>query len=237
MARNKIAFFDMEGTLLKKDHHLDNGKVAPSAWTVIAAALGEDCLMEEEASKEKWLAGEYDSYLHWMRDSIAIHKKYGLRESVYTELVANSEIMPGAERLTNRLKQDGFHTVVITGGFKALADKVQVALKLDHAMAGCEYFFGSDGELEHWNLLPSDEEGKVDFMELMLSEYKAKAEHCIFVGDGKNDVHLAKTVGVSIAFNAQEELKEVSTYCVEQKTHKEDLSVIIDYLEEIGTLS
>ena len=39
----KIWFFDMEGTLLQKDFALDNGKVAPSAWIVLAKLISEEC--------------------------------------------------------------------------------------------------------------------------------------------------------------------------------------------------
>ena len=38
----RIVFFDMEGTLLTKAEHLNDGKVAPSAWTALAEKMGED---------------------------------------------------------------------------------------------------------------------------------------------------------------------------------------------------
>jgi hypothetical protein len=47
----KICFFDMEGTLLEKNLSLDNGKVAPSAWTVLAKEISEACYIEEEKQK------------------------------------------------------------------------------------------------------------------------------------------------------------------------------------------
>ena len=53
----KIVFMDLEGTLLQKAIHLDDGRVAPSAWTLLAERLGPDALREEEATKDRWLKG------------------------------------------------------------------------------------------------------------------------------------------------------------------------------------
>ena len=68
-------------------------------------------------------------------------------------------------------------------------------------------------------------------MKHLASEYNVELENCIFVGDGKNDVFIAKNVGTSIAFNAQRELREVSTFIVDQETP--DLSAIIDLIRTI----
>src|SRR5690554_5842518 len=100
----KIWFFDMEGTILKKTHELDNGKVAPSAWTALARDLGEECYLEEEATKDKWLAGEYKGYLDWMRDTVLIHKKYGLTRGHINKIVRNAEFHRGAEELFKWLR-------------------------------------------------------------------------------------------------------------------------------------
>ena len=110
-----------------------------------------------------------------------------------------------------------------------MADRAQKDLRIDHAFAACEYFWDGDGKLLHWNLLPCDYEGKADFMKLIMKEHGLKPEQCAFVGDGKNDVHLAKAVGLSIAFNAAEELQKVSTFSVNQPKGKEDFREILKY--------
>lgn len=74
----RIAFLDLEGTLLKKAIHLDNGKVAASAWTLLAEELGPEALREEEDSKDRWLAAGYRNYLEWMEDTIRIYQRHGL---------------------------------------------------------------------------------------------------------------------------------------------------------------
>ncbi|MDN2663281.1 HAD family phosphatase [Psychromonas sp. 14N.309.X.WAT.B.A12] len=226
----KIWFFDMEGTILKKDISLDNGKVAPSAWTVLAKELGEQCYLEEEKTKDKWLNGEYIGYLDWMKDTVEIHKKYGLTEDILGKITNNSELQQGAIELLSFLKTKGVTTALITGGFKCLADKVQRKLKIDHVLSGCEYFFDNSGNLEFYNLLPSDNEGKVTFMQQIAAEHGVSPSECIFIGDGKNDIYLAEKVGVSVAFNAQIELQRTATHILNQKNGEENLLSILDLL-------
>jgi phosphoserine phosphatase len=79
----KLIFMDLEGTLLQKTIHLDNGKVAPSAWTLLAERLGADALREEEATKDRWLRGDYRSYVEWMQDTIRVHQQYGLTREIF----------------------------------------------------------------------------------------------------------------------------------------------------------
>lgn len=222
-----LIFLDLEGTLLEKEYRLDNGKVAPSAWTLLAEALGPDCFREEEATKDRWNSGGYASYVEWMRDTIRIHKKYGLKSHTFYEIMNSVKFMPGAKESLHKLRKCGMVTAIITGGFKALADRVQRAFKIDHALSGCEYFFNSKTEeIEHFNLLPSDEEGKADFMVSLGKEHGISPSNCVFVGDGKNDVHLARAVGFSIAFNAQEELKRVCNVSIDQLKGYEDFTEV-----------
>lgn len=223
-------FFDLEGTLLKKCYRLDNGKVAPSAWTVLAESLGERCLAEEEETKDRWNRGEYAGYVEWMRDTIRIHKKHALTRDVFDKVINSVEFMPGIEDAFCELRHAGVVTAVISGGMKALGDRAQRFLGIDHVMCGCEYFFGDDGLIEHFNLLPSDDKGKIRFMELIAEEHGADPESCAFVGDGMNDVPLAKAVGFSIAFNAQRELQEACTTSIVQPQGAEDFREVIHRL-------
>ncbi len=223
----KIIFMDLEGTLLKKAIYLDNGKVPPSAWTLLAANLGPDALREEEETKDRWLRGDYGSYIGWMRDTIRIHKRYGLTADTFAQVMDTVEEMPGAREAVSLFHQRGIVTAIISGGFKALADRIQRNLKIGHALTGCEYFFSPDtGLLEHWNLLPTDYEVKVDFMRLLMREYKVRKEECVFVGDGQNDIWMAKEVGLSIAFNAHPDLKRVCTYVIDQPLGQEDFRAV-----------
>ena len=229
----KLIFLDLEGTLLRIPPIATQTKVAQSAWTTLAQLLGPDCLEEEEETKRKWEAKSYSSYVSWMEDTIRIHQKYGLDLQTFTTLINMIDEMPGIRQAAERFHSWGSRMAIVTGGFKALADKAQIAIRAQHAFAACEYFFDNVGKLAHWNLLPSDFEGKLDFMRLLIREYGFQKNECVLVADGVNDVPLARAVGVSIAFNAQAALKQVASLSVDQPAGNEDFAVIPDLLESL----
>lgn len=228
----RILFLDMEGTLLLKAHHLDDGRVAPSAWTLLAERMGSECLAAEEETKRLWLDNRYAGYLDWMAHTVEVHRRFGLRRELFDEVLSSVPTVPGAERAFETLRSWGTVTALVSGGFKAHADRLQRQLGIRHTYAACEYFFDDDGLMTHPNLLPADEEGKVDFMRLLCREYSFDPADCAFVGDGKNDVHLAQAVGFSVAFNAQSELVQVASVSVEQGRGLEDFSAVVDELSK-----
>lgn len=230
--RIKIIFFDMEGTIFKKVAEDTKYNTSPSAWTLLAQHLGKDAMKEEDNTKRIWTSKGYSSYLEWMEETIKIHKKYGLDKNFFEKVMSMIDFNPGVKETFDALRKRGFKTVLISGGFKAQADRAQKELKIDHSFAACEYFFDEKGRLTHWNLLPSDYIGKIDFMHLIIREYNFTREECAFVGDGKNDIPLAEEVGVSIAFNAAKELQNVCNFSINQEKGKEDFREILGILDK-----
>ena len=106
-----------------------------------------------------------------MKETVLIHKKYGLKQKFIKDLVDSSELHSGAHELVDFFREKGVITAIISGGIKALADKVQCELMIDHSFSGCEYFFNKYGDLIFYNLLPSDNQGKVKFRKLNLHIY------------------------------------------------------------------
>jgi len=225
----KLIFFDMEGTLFKKTIKFAKGNTAPSAWTLIAKHLGEKALAEEDITKDKWNNGKYSGYVEWMEETISIHKKYGLTKNFFDNVMNSIDYHNGVKETFKELNKKEYITALISGGFKAQADRAQKDLKIKHSFAACEYFWNKNGTMLHWNLLPCDYEGKVDFMKLIMKEHGLSPEECAFVGDGKNDIFLAKEVGTSISFNGPEELQRISTHSINQEKDKEDFTAILKY--------
>ena len=226
----KLVFFDMEGTLFRKAKHDVRGNVAPSAWGMLAKQLGPDGEREESESVDKWNAGQYSGYVEWMEETIRIHQKYGVTKTIFDSVMAGIDYHPGVHEVFEQLRSRGIRTALVSGGFKAQADRALVDLRIDHAFAACEYFWDDDGQLLHWNLLPCDYEGKLDFMQLIMKEHGLSANECAFVGDGRNDIHFAAAVAVSIAFNGAEELQAASSHSINQKQGEEDFRAVLQYL-------
>jgi phosphoserine phosphatase len=63
-------------------------------------------------------------------------------------------------------------------------------------------------------LLPCDFSGKLHFILLILREYGLSPDDWIFVGDGTNDVPVARKAPVSIAYAAHPELRRITTYSI-----------------------
>jgi phosphoserine phosphatase len=74
--------------------------------------------------------------------------------------------------------------------------------------------WNTDGKLIHWNIYPSDFDGKVDFVNLLIREHGFGTEECEFVGDGANGVAIASAVGVSFAYNAHEDPRKVASHSI-----------------------
>ncbi len=230
MGKTRIIFLDMEGTIFRKAVSPDRTKVPPSAWYVIAERLGPEALKEEELTQEKWIKGEYSNYLEWMEKTILIHKKYKLNRKIFYEILDKIDLMPGVKESFSVINKTDVVTCLISGGFKYQANRAIRELKIKHSFIACEYFWDDSGILEHWNLLPADEKGKLDFMKLLISEYRVIEEECAFIGDGDNDIPLAKEVGLSIAFNASEKLCDCATYSIKQNLNEEDFRAVLQYL-------
>ncbi|MAG08375.1 phosphoserine phosphatase [Candidatus Woesearchaeota archaeon] len=226
----KLIFFDMEGTLFRKACRDSKGNTAPSAWTLLAEHLGPKACEEEDYTKDKWNNSEYSGYVEWMEDTIKIFQKYGLDKKFFDKVMNSIEYHPGVKESFEELRKKGYKTALISGGFKAQADRALKDLRISHAFAACEFLWDDKEKLVHWNLLPCDYEGKLDFMKLIMKEHGLRKDECAFVGDGINDIPFAKAVGLSIAFNGAPELQKASTHSINQEEGKEDFRAVLKFL-------
>ena len=164
-----------------------------------------------------------------MKDTISIHKRHGLTSALFENVISSAEYNPRVPATVGAIDRSLFEPVLISGGFRELAARAQIDLKINHAFAACEYFFSEDGALEAYNLLPCDFEGKIDFIRLMLREYGLREQDWVFVGDGQNDIPIAKAAPVSVAYAAHPELRNVSTFAID------DFSDLTAILTQVGS--
>jgi len=130
----------------------------------------------------------------------------------------------------NELKKRGYRTALITGSFKAAAEKAQELLGLERIIAHCELIFDESGKIRKWELIPCDYEGKVSYFQKLAAESNLRLAECIYVGDEVNDTPIFRKAGLSIAFNCQkEEVKGAAHITIEKK----DLREILQHLAPI----
>jgi phosphoserine phosphatase len=211
----RLLVFDVEGTLFQAGIRLPGTSVGSTIWQAIAAALGPDAIRAEVETHRRWGSGEYRSYLEWMKDTIEIHLRYGLSEDTFRSLVAEAAYNEGVRETLERIDRDVYEVMLVTGGFRELAARAQLDLMIPHAYAACEYLFDRHGRLSAYNLLPCDFEGKIDFIELMLREYRLGSDSWIFVGDGPNDASVAAAAPVSVAYGGDEKLGKAATHRID----------------------
>jgi phosphoserine phosphatase len=215
----KLLFLDMEGTIFAKQKvQLRAGEPAyhNSLWSRLGHELGPRAQEEDARTIVKWEAGEYASYMDWCDETLRIYRSHGLTRDFFERVLASISYNPGVESTCHTLHERGIKTAIVSGGFLEQARRAQLDLKITHAYAAADLLWGPDGQLLHWNILPSDYEGKVDFVRLMMREYGLRREECGFVGDGKNDVFIAQEVGTSFALQGHPELRVVANHAIEE---------------------
>lgn len=230
MAKDKIKliFFDMEGVIFESGIIEERKDVAASVWTALGNSLGKECRKKEDEGKIMWAEGKFNNYIEWCEWTLKLFQKHNLTMKHFYDVINKVKYIDGAKETFKELKKKGYKTVIISGGLKNLANRAIRDLDIDTTFAAVEYFFDDKTEkLVSWNILPTDYEGKIDFLRLMMREYKLHPQECAFIGDGVNDIPLAKEVGLSVAFNARKELQEVATYSINQK--RKNLKAILKY--------
>ena len=212
----KLLVLDVEGTLFQTSIRLPGTLVDSTIWQAIAYALGPAAVREEVDTHVKWDRGDYNSYVEWMKATIAIHQRHRLSHQLFSELISAAEYNPGVLDTVRQIDRSQYELVLISGGFRELAARAQSDLRIVHAFAACEYIFSEDGSLDAYNLLPCDFDGKIDFIRLMIREYRLNQDDWVFVGDGANDVAIAKVAPISVGYRPHPELRRVVTHAIDE---------------------
>jgi phosphoserine phosphatase len=217
----RLLFLDMEGTLFAKQRvrlHEGEERVHHSLWSRIAHELGPEVLEEDRQTVEKWESGGYRSYTDWCDQSLRLHQRHGITRDFFESVAASIPYNPGVQETLTALHDRGLMTAIVSGGFMAQARRAQRELKLTHAFAAADLFWDDRGHLVHWNIFPCDYAGKVDLVRLLIRDHRLELEECAFVGDGKNDVLIAREVGLSFAYQAHPELQRAATHSIDDFT-------------------
>jgi phosphoserine phosphatase len=113
--------------------------------------------------------------------------------------------MKGAVETVAELKKNGYKIAIISSGISILADKVKEELGIDYSYAN-KLLVGDDGRLT------GEGEEIVALMNKdVVLKRVAEAEEidtgqCVTIGDSRFDIPLFKNAGLSIAFNAKDDL-------------------------------
>lgn len=211
MKKIKLAVFDMEGTIFKKTYRIMDGRSFPSTWAALCEICGpeakaDDANNRERHEREGHVPGAYP-YSQWVIDTIKIHQKYGLSREVFDKVIQSVEYYDGVQETFYTLKSQDIQIAIISGGLKAQVDRVALDHRIEHCFGAAEYFWGDDGKIIHWNVMPTDFEHKQTVLEILCRDLGVRRSECAFVGDGRNDKHIAGYSALGIGFNPHNELR------------------------------
>ncbi|HFB62222.1 MAG TPA: phosphoserine phosphatase SerB [Bacteroidetes bacterium] len=186
----RLVCFDMDSTLIQTE-----------VIDELAMKAGVGNQVKEITARA--MRGEID-FKESFRERVALLK--GLDESVLKEIAENLPITEGAERLLRTLKQYGYRTAILSGGFTYFGNYLKHKL-------GIDYVFANELEIKEGKLTGRhlheivDGKRKAELLELLAFKEDIHLEQVIAVGDGANDLPMLEKAGMGIAFHAKPTVK------------------------------
>lgn len=187
----RMVVFDMDSTLIEQE---------------VIDLLAEEAGVGEEvaAITEMAMQGEIDFNVSFKK-RVALLK--GLDESVLAKVAARLKLTDGAEVLISTLRQLGYKTAIISGGFEYFGHYLQNKLDIDYVYAN--KLLTEDGAVTGQVEEPIiNGEMKATLMKKICSKENIILEQVVAVGDGANDLPMLTIAGLGIAFKAKPLVKK-----------------------------
>lgn len=189
----RLIVFDMDSTIV--DFETINQ---------MASFAGVDREVEEITKRA--MNGELD-FVDALRSRVRLLK--GTPIEALEEIAKNIQLTSGSEELIHHLKEVGYKTALISGGFTYFTDILKERLGFDYTFANVlEIKDGVlTGEIEG-EIIDAAAKGRI-VNDLARLE-GISPDSIVAVGDGANDCLMIQNAGLGVAFNAKDILKKVS---------------------------
>ena len=208
MTKYKIAFFDLDGTLV------DEGK--KNIWGKIQGSF-KICPPKEIKDYEELFCYEMMQL-----------KKKEVTKKMLLRALQGLKMVPGAEETLKALKENGLKLALVSGGLNIVVEKFFPNNPFDYMYIN-KIYFDDQGYITKYEPTRFNLERKVDAMLEVIKKEKACLSETVFVGDGPYDRFIAKNAGFSIAFNTNSEvLIKSSKEHIKEKNLTKILNLIIE---------
>ena len=193
----RLVCFDMDSTLIQ-------------AEVIDELARKAGVYDQVSAITESAMRGEIDFNESFVK-RVAMLK--GLDEAVMKEVAENLPLTEGVERLFKALKQYGYRTAILSGGFTYFGNFLKNKLGIDYVFANQLEI--KDGKLTGRHLGDIvDGEKKAELVKLIAFKEDIHMEQVIAVGDGSNDLPMIRQAGLGIAFHAKPKVKASAEHAI-----------------------
>lgn len=182
----RLVCFDMDSTLIEAEVIDELAK---------AAGVGDQVIEITEAA----MRGELDFNESFTR-RMALLK--GLDESVLQGVAENLKITEGAAHLISTLKNLGYKTAILSGGFNYFGRYLQEKLGIDYVYANELPIVDGKVTGEVSGIIV-DGARKAELLREIAEQEGINLEQVIAVGDGANDLPMLSIAGLGIAFRAK----------------------------------
>ncbi|MBI2439025.1 MAG: HAD-IB family hydrolase [Candidatus Moranbacteria bacterium] len=209
--KNKIAVFDIDGTIFRKNLHFE--LINELSWMKIFPVDVRNTLTEIYTN---WLEheGTYEDYRKALVQLYAKYIKGCSQEDVFR---ASKIVIPFhakrtyifAEKLIKKLRAEGYHLIAVSGSPTEIVEEYnRHYLKFDNVF-GSVYAMDKDKKYTgEASFEPSKNKGHL--VEQYIYEHKFSLKHSYGVGDTESDISFLDIVEYPIAFNPNQNLKEVA---------------------------
>ena len=183
---HKLAFFDMDSTLIEQEVIVELAKTA---------GIGEQVEVITEAA----MRGEMD-FDESFAQRVALLQ--GIPTTVLDEICSRLTLSTGALATISALKALGYHTVLVSGGFTYFARYIAEQLGIDEVYANPLDI--EEGEVTGHIQLPIINGAKKAAIVTHTAERLGIAmSQVVCVGDGANDLPMMALADLGVAFNAK----------------------------------
>ena len=207
--KKKLLISDMDGTIIENETLND-----------IANFLGKGDQVKKIT--DLGLKGRLD-FSTSLENRVNILK--GLRLSSLEEAKRIVTFKKGAKKLFQVLKDNNFTTVLVSGGFKPITTYVQKYLVMDYEYSNT---FGVIGDLfdgtTNGPIINANYKEKI--VNKLRKKLNLKQNQIVGIGDAANDMNMLLSVGLPIAFKAQEIVKAN----FENQINNTDLTSVLYFL-------
>ncbi len=184
----RLVVFDVDGTLTQ--HSSVWWRLHELFGTTKKGRLYFDQYFAGEINYEQW--ADYDAAL-WTGESV----------SKVMEIVSATKLVTGVLETVTTLSEHGIKTAILSGGLDIMADDIA-------RRAGIEYVLTNKLGINDDVLTGTVENiigwaDKAEHIHTILNHFGMTLEETAFVGDGRNDMSVLSVVGLSIAFNPEDQ--------------------------------
>ncbi|HXH74524.1 MAG TPA: phosphoserine phosphatase SerB [Bacteriovoracaceae bacterium] len=186
----RLIVFDMDSTLIQAE-----------VIDEMAASFGIGDKVKEIT--ERAMNGELN-FDEALRERVALLK--GMPKKNMEEIMNRLQLTPGAEKFIKTVRNLGFKTAIVSGGFKYFAENLRKRLDIDYAFAN-ELEWDGDKLSGRVTGQIVNSQQKAFILELLAQQESIHLEQVVAVGDGANDLPMLAKAGLGIAFHAKEKVK------------------------------